>query len=263
MLLKARKREKKKKLNLENKNIRCFIMYRRNTAILLIILSTLIMSACSNSRHLPAGESLFKGSRVHIIDRGASHKVRKQLVNDLVGLVRPKPNSKTLGVRIKLTLYDFAGNPRKKKGLRNWLRNKVGEPPVLASSVNLVTNKQLMINHLRNKGFFYATGIDSMKTNKKKKATAAFEIAAGPQYTILKTLFTNDSSRIAHDIDSAYAQQTLLTPGAPYNLDLIKAERNRIDRLLKEKGYYPTCINSETERIKTHLNYVLKYLKEK
>ena len=197
----------------------------------------ILFTACSNSRHLPAGESLFKGSKIHIDDNVASKKDKKVLISNLVAVVRPKPNSKTLGVRLKLTLYNAAGNTKKNKGLRRWIRNKVGEPPVLVSAVHLNTDKGLMVNLLQNMGYFNAAVSAVMDTNKRRKATAVFEVTTGPQYTIKKAYFTNDSSLISRYIDSGFTK-TLLKTDAPYNLDLIKAERTRIDQELKQKGYF-------------------------
>ena len=197
----------------------------------------LLVSACSNSKRLPAGESLFKGSKVHINDKNTSKKERKVLKGDLVGVVRPKPNTKTLGVRLKLSLYNLAGDTKKKKGIRQWLRNKIGEEPVLAGSVHINNSKEIMINLLQNKGYFDAAATARMQTDKKKKSTAVFEITTGEQYTINKVYFKKDSSTIAKKIDSTFSE-TLLKPDAPYNLDLIKGERDRIDRGLKELGYF-------------------------
>jgi len=202
---------------------------------ILIVAFCAMLASCSNTRHLPAGESLFRGSKVHISDKWAGAKDRKILVNNLVAVVRPKPNSKTLGVRLKLSLYNAAGP--KKKGIRRWIRNKVGEPPVFVSAVNLNTNKDLMINRLQNMGYFDATVTASMQPGKKNTASADFEVTTGPQYIINKSYFISDSSLISKYIDSGF-QKTMLTPGAAYNLDLIKAERERIDRELKEKGYF-------------------------
>jgi len=204
--------------------------------MLVVLFCALVFTSCSNSRHLK-GDSLFVGTTVTILDNEAGKKERKIIANDLKGIVRPRPNTKALGVRLKLSLYNLAGNPEKNKGIRKWLR-KIGEPPVLASSVNLNLNRDLMVNHLENRGFFYAKVGDSMRTNKRKKSKADFWVSTGPQYKIKEVHFRNDSSQIAHDIDSAFSELTLLKPGAPYNLELIKAERVRIDRILKERGYF-------------------------
>ena len=211
---------------------------QRNTYIYIIAFCALLISSCSNTRHLPAGESLFVGSKVHIQDDEATKKERKILQNDLVGVVRPKPNRKFLGMRVRLRLYEFAGSSKKNKGLKKWLREKVGEPPVLTSTVKLSTNKELMANVLQNKGFFYGKASAEMKTDKKKRATAVFDVTTGPQYTIKQSYYTRDSTdMISKDVDSIF-KTTLLKPGAAYNLDLIKAERERIDRGLKEMGYF-------------------------
>jgi len=212
-------------------------MIRVYTRILLFVLVAFAVSSCSNTKHLPAGESLFVGSKIRINDHEATHKERKVLISDLGGVVRPKTNTKALGIRLKLRLYTFAGDTKKTKGIRHWLRDKVGEPPVLASSVHVNTNRDLMVNLLQNRGFFYAAASGKLVTSKKRKTTAVFDITTGPQYHINKTTFMKDSSQIATDIDSDFSEN-LLTAGAPYNLDLIKAERTRIDNNLKERGYY-------------------------
>ena len=208
-----------------------------NAKILLTVVFAILISACSNTKHLPAGERLYKGNKVTIHDHEASKKERKILLNDLSGVVRPKTNTKTLGVRLKLRLYNMAGSTKKKKGIRQWLRNKVGEAPVLASSVHLNVNRDLMVNLLQNRGFFSASVSARMDTEKHRKSSAVFDVVTGPQYKIKSAQFEKVPGPIAHDIDSDFVH-TLLSPDAPYNLDLIKAERSRIDRELKEKGYY-------------------------
>ena len=212
-------------------------MLYKPAKILILLVLTSWLCACSNSKHLPEGESLFRGTKLHIEDKQVGKKERKVLTNDLIGLVRPKPNTKFLGIRLKLTLYNAAGETKKKRGIRQWLRNKVGEPPVLMSSVNLNYNRDLMVNFLENRGFFNAKATAEIDTGRRKKSSALFRITTREQYTINEVHFRNDSSQIALDVDSSFSE-TLLKPGSPYNLDVIKAERSRIDRMLKEGGYY-------------------------
>jgi len=210
----------------------------KRIGIYIVGVIAILFTACSNTKHLPAGDSLYIGTRVKLTDKKeASRKEDKILKSDLEAAVRPKPNSKTLGMRIKLRLYNFAGIPNKKKGLRHWLRDKVGEPPVLASTVDMQFNKTLLENILQNKGFFYPT-VNGHLDTKHKKTKAVFEVVLGPQYTINQVFFvTKDSTRIAKDIRDLQ-DETLLDTGQSYNLTLIKAERDRIERGLKEEGYY-------------------------
>jgi len=204
--------------------------------ICLLLAGTLLLSACSNTKHLPEGESLFLGGTVKITDKETDKRERSVLAGDLEDAINPKPNRKVLGMRIRLRLYNFAGEPKKEKGLRYWLRNKAGEPPVLTSSFDAEHNRLVFINMLQNRGFFYPSADVATKT-KRKKTKAFFTVATGPQYRIRETVFVTDSSDLSQAIAAA-KRRTLLRPGKPYNLDLIKGERERIDKVLKEKGYY-------------------------
>ncbi|HTN17194.1 MAG TPA: BamA/TamA family outer membrane protein [Chitinophagaceae bacterium] len=207
------------------------------TTPLLLLAAVLLLSACSNTKKLPEGDSLYLGSSIRITDKAATKKERKFLKKELNGVVRPVPNKKTLGMRIKLRMYNFAGEPKKPKGFKNWLRNKVGEPPVLASSVSLPTNEKLLQNVLQNRGYFFSQVQGTLEV-KKKKSQTYFDVTTGYQYMIRETHFMEDSATaIAREIQAS-SSKTLLKKGAPYNLDLIKGERLRIEKDLKEKGYY-------------------------
>lgn len=197
-----------------------------------------LFSACSNTRHLAAGEQLYTGSKVQIIDNEIEKDVLKILKKDVSGLVRPVPNSKTLGlVRTKLTIYNLSGKKEKVRGVRRWMRNKAGEPPVLVSNVLLKTNNELIVNFLQNRGFFNASVASRMDTSGRRKMMASYTITTGKQYLVNDITLMSDTAAIIADIRQDF-DKTLLHSGHAYNLDVIKAERERISRLLKEKGYY-------------------------
>ncbi|MGC4058978.1 MAG: BamA/TamA family outer membrane protein [Chitinophagaceae bacterium] len=205
--------------------------------MLLLAVSTLLLPACSNTRYLSEQQQLYTGSSVKITDKNASKKERKNLKSELNAVVRPLPNRKTLGMRLRLSFYNWAGASKKNKGLRHWLGAKFGEPPVLASSVNIATNEKLLQNQLQNSGYFFARVTGTMEMH-KRKASASFEVSTGPQYHIRETVFAIDSDLyVASDIKQT-ANKTLLKPNAPFNLEIVKAERLRIERDLKDRGYY-------------------------
>lgn len=203
----------------------------------LVILYVLQAMSCSNSRYLSEKESLYLGSKVTIMDSALSKSVKSGLAAQLEESVRPKPNSSFLTIRLKLTLYNLAGVPKKEKGFRNWLRNKIGEPPVLGSEVNIDGNNKVLVNILQNQGYFSAVSTGTKET-KKKKTKVFFEVYAGPQ-TLIRNIFyeKSDSSVLAQDVADRESK-SLLKTGDPYNLDVIKNERIRIDNILKNKGYY-------------------------
>ena len=63
--------------------------------------------------------------------KGASTvREKKVLEEDLNGLTRPKPNSKFLGLRLKLSIYNMF-RKEKPNSFFGKIRDKNGEPPVL------------------------------------------------------------------------------------------------------------------------------------
>lgn len=204
-------------------------------AIYFLICIMLFGASCSNTRHLPEGESLYIGEDVSIRDNYGTKSYRKVVRRDLAGAVRPRPNSKFLGMRLKLSIYNMAGDTAKKGLIRRALRN-FGEPPVLASTLNLQKNEELFVNILENKGFFYPK-VTSHSETQKRKTKAYFDVWTGPQYKIREVHFPVDSSQLSADIHSV-KDKSLLKPGLPYNLDLIKGERDRITKQLTERGYF-------------------------
>lgn len=200
------------------------------------LFALLFIWSCSNTKYLKEGELLYVGGKVKVEDSLLSRKERKKLAKELSPLLRPKPNSKILGLRPKLYIYNLAGEPKKDKGFRHWLRNKVGEPPVLYSKVDLDFNADVLQNYAENKGFF-KTIVLADSTRRGKKATAEYTVKPGRQYKIRNVIFPADSSAIHQSVTSTM-DKTLLKAGNAYDLDIIKAERNRIDVRLKEEGYY-------------------------
>jgi len=213
-------------------------MTNKTACYFLFLLCTFaLLSSCSNIKYLKEGEILYVKGKVELQpDTSFPKKYIKPLEENLEGNLRPQPNSSILGLRPKLFLYNIAGNPPSEKGLRGWLKYKVGEPPVLLSDVNRPYNEDLLRNRLENFGFFNAE-VSSDTTIKNKKATVTYFATPHTNYKIKEVFFELDSTDFGKIIAGS-KEKSLLQPGNPYNLDVIINERNRIDNELKEQGYY-------------------------
>jgi outer membrane protein insertion porin family len=201
-----------------------------------VLLSLFFVLGCSNTKYLPEGDLLYTGGSVTVKDSIIKKKDRKALETEMEGLLRPKPNKKILGLRPKLWIYNIAGEPKKEKGFRYWLRNTVGEPPVLFSKVDLDYNASVLRNFTENRGYF-KTRVSADSTVSNKRVTAEYTVTPKRQYIIKSVTFPDDSLAISRIIGKSH-RRSLLKVGKPYDLDVIKAERERIDARLKEKGYY-------------------------
>lgn len=204
--------------------------------LLYYLFLVLFATSCSNTKYLPEGELLYTGAKVKTERNETSKKENKALKTPLKKIVRPKPNSTFLGLRPKLYVYNIMGTPKKEKGLRHWLKTKVGEPPILYSQVDLEYNKSILQNFGENNGYFnIQTSANS--TIKGKKATAEYIVNPRKQYKIREVKFPTDSSVISTAVRNT-RRRSLLKKDNGYSLDVIKEERVRIDARLKEKGFF-------------------------
>jgi hypothetical protein len=201
--------------------------------IVLCFISSLF-AACSSTRHLPPGEKLYTGATIDV-NGVATVREKKVLTEDIEGLTRPKPNTKFLGMRIKLWIHNLFRN-KKENSFFGRIRDKNGEPPVLVSQVDLEQNVKVLQSHMENKGYFLAK-VTGDTIIRRKRGHARYNIVAGDQYKIAAVSFPTDTSALAKAMAKTGAE-TLLLPGKPFDLDVIKAERIRIDALLKENGFY-------------------------
>ena len=114
----------------------------RMKSIAIFLVFALLIASCSPTKHLPANEKLYTGATVTVTGPSLSVRARKELKEDLSGLTRPKPNSRLLGIPFKLMFYNMFYNA--KKGLFKNFRDKLGQPPVLLSQVDIDANIKLL-----------------------------------------------------------------------------------------------------------------------
>ncbi|MEP7254712.1 MAG: BamA/TamA family outer membrane protein [Ferruginibacter sp.] len=197
----------------------------------------LAASSCSVRRFLPAGEKLYKGSTIVIQKNPEVKKTNKQLKKQLKLAVSPRRNKFLLGQPYKVWWWYVIGEPKNEKGLRPFLRRKLGEPPVLSSRVNAVVTAENMQAFMENTGYFHTT-IQGDTVNSGYFTKAIYTAQVQPQYHIKNITWVSDSSALLKLLEERQKTRGFLKTGQPYRLSDISAERDQLDLYLKTKGYY-------------------------
>ena len=197
------------------------------------VLGLLFFASCSGLKYVPEGEKLYTGSKVTL---ESPTKLRNQsaLQTELTDLIRPQPNSSILGQRPKLYFWHLGIG--KSKGLKHFLADKLGEPPVLLSQAQPANTRSLMVNRLQNRGYFHGAAASEVQV-KENTAQINYTVRPGQQYTIQEIHFPDRDTLIDVAIRGTQ-DKTLLKVGDPYDLDVFTNERTRIDQELKNRGYY-------------------------
>ena len=195
------------------------------------------LASCHETKYLTENQTLYTVNKTQVQSSvPMTKKEQKRWSEEMRGYLRPKLNSKILGIRVKLWIYNIAGTTNKKKGFKHWLKYKIGEPPVLATPAILRNNDEVLQSHFENKGFFHDTVIVTTAV-KDKHLTATFTALVGPRYTIREIRYPDDSDVVSNRIDTLQ-RSSLLKKGDFYDFEEIKAERVRIDSRLKNRGFY-------------------------
>lgn len=199
----------------------------------LLIFICLFFAACSGTRHLPPGEKLYTGAHIKLEAKDKIKKKRFIKTTAEIAL-RPKPNKSFLGMRPKLWRYMKAGEDPKSK-YKKWLK-KTGEAPVLMSSIKPGVTSSIIDAKLFNIGIFKSF-TEFKIVEKKYTVKVIYASHIHKPYTI-DALFYSISDDSLSQLILTEKENSLIISGEDYNLDKLKAERVRIDGLLKNNGYF-------------------------
>ncbi|MEO7263450.1 MAG: BamA/TamA family outer membrane protein [Ferruginibacter sp.] len=202
----------------------------------IIMVCMLCMVSCSVQKYLPAGERLYSGATVHVTKNPEVKTKSKQLRSTIKLAARPRSNKFLLGQPWKVWWWYKLGEPEHDRGLRRFLRNKLGEPPILSSRINASVTAENMQALLENLGYFHST-VQGDTINYSYFTKAVYEAQVQPQYHLNEIKWVNDSSQLLKILQST-EDKSLLKTGNAYRLSDITAERDRLDLYLKTKGYY-------------------------
>jgi hypothetical protein len=210
------------------------ITYLFGKSVFLFPALLLFISSCSNLRYLDEGQKLYTGSEIIIKTEGKTER-KGVITNELENVLRPKPNETFLMWRPRLWFYNIAGT-EPKLGMVKWIKNTLGRPPVLWDSFDGQRSVDLMENRLFNMGYFDAQ-VTFSPNERRKKASAGFEVFLKPPYTLTEIKPIAGESELTRKINT-FLQDTPMREGDAYDLDDLKAERERIAKLLRDNGYF-------------------------
>ena len=113
---------------------------------------------------------------------------------------------------------------------------RTGNPVVLLDSSLVEKSSKNMKGYLVNHGFFDAE-VDFSISTKDKKASISYELEENKPY-LLDSVYTRVDNPEIQSLLSNFSSNSFIKKGQIYNQDNITEERNRLEELLKNKGYY-------------------------
>ncbi len=179
-----------------------------------------------------------------------------------------KPNSRLLGIPVRLHIYNLASvdpdssyhnwlykKPKREerlirflskkqverlgnsyKGITNWVK-KTGEPPMVVDESKTERSLKRLQAYYWNNGWFNAKADYTLKKKKNQKATTHYYITPNIPY-IIDTIHPKIAASAADSIYRKTLKNSALSAGQQFKTATIEEERERITDIFRNNGLY-------------------------
>lgn len=198
----------------------------------LLALIILLQCGCSSTRLLPPGTRLLDDVKVSLNDSTGILDA-----TELMTYVRHRENNRMLwSAKLRLGIYNMSGHDTT-KWMNRWVR-KLGEPPVIYDSMDILSDAMQLQKAMMNAGFLHAAvSVDTVTDKSGKKVKVIYNLTPGDPYVIRSVdyVFPNDTLRGLVMRDSS---RFTVRPGAVLDRAVLEAEREQITSRLRNRGYF-------------------------
>jgi len=212
----------------------------------IICIIALIFVGCTGTKHLTSNQLLLNKNDIFL--KSPTKIVTKNISkSELEELAKPTENKEVFGFlhhqlglnvffRPRLLLFDWLAGGRT-TNLKWWLQNKIGEPYCLFDSFTVTQSANRMKGYLFNKGYYDAQVEFKIKHIKHKKVDVSYTVVPNVLSVMSDVIWISENDTIQGIIDENKQLSSLIV-GNPYDNTQLKLERERIELLLRNKGYY-------------------------
>ncbi len=195
-----------------------------------IFWGVILFNSCSYKSILHENEYLLSKQSIRSDNKNFSYDELKPYLKQI-------PNRKMFGLwRFHLGVYCMADKWRKDRKFKLWLKNTVGEVPVILDTVLTKNSAKQFKLFLNSKGYFNST-VKYLITYKKKKVKILYQIHSGNPFTIRNIHYLISDTTIGKIIEKDISN-SLINKGNNFDVDVLEKERTRLTELLKSSGYY-------------------------
>lgn len=234
------------------------------SVILSLMTLLLLASACSTTKKLTEGETLYTGVKKFNIQPTDNEKLPSEMVSDMKEAINVAPNnpmpflSPYMRTPFPVGLWVYNNIPDSARGFKGWIYRHFAKEPVLVSDVRPDVRTQMIEDILDKNGYFGSTATYDILYNKKnpKMAQLTYNVKVSSPYPIDSIQYIGEATGVrtplTEYIDSLARRSDYLKKGEIFCVDSLTAERVRITNRLRNRGYYyfrPEYIEYEADTL--------------
>ncbi|MCU0352650.1 MAG: hypothetical protein MUD08_02760, partial [Cytophagales bacterium] len=196
----------------------------------------LIVAGCTGTKFIPEGKYLYTGAEIKFKANG-SLPDKSRLTAELEENIRLKPNGKLLGSRPGVWFYFITGEPKKKKGLRGFIKYRLGKAPVYLEADVPERTARALRSVLRNNGYLEGEVDFAVQRGEKTASVTYTARVTTPPYR-LRNVTYEALDTVYGNLASGLRRRSLLRQGRQYRLSRLEEELTRIAQAVRDSGYY-------------------------
>lgn len=201
---------------------------KKSALVYTTIFSMFLFASCSVSKFIP--------EKKYLLDEVKIETDKKELKPALFNnYIRQNPNAKWFNI-VKIPMYIYSASGRDSTKAINKFFRKIGDAPVIYDEATAIKTKDEMQKAARNFGYMGATVNMEKKVN-KNKLKLTYKIISGHPYYIRQIAYDIKDLKIG-ELISGSQEQSLIKEGMLFDVNVLNSERDRINKLLQDNGYY-------------------------
>lgn len=193
-------------------------------AILLFIL--VFGAGCSSTKYIADYQSIVKKVRIDSIDNAFEEEAYNYIQKD----IRP---ASVIGINVVIyNIFNTKDGKYKTSNIK-----PLGTPPPILDSTLVEISRNQIEKFLKSKGYFNAV-VKSEITVKNKRAKVVYTARQGQPFTVNKLNFEIADPAVKELYVSRKQEFTHLREGARFDDDSLSYERDQLQQLMRENGYF-------------------------
>jgi len=224
---------------------RLFLKKKKLRSWMLPMLTLMAMSfvSCSTTKNIPEDDQLYTGLTKIKYNNYEKNSHFSETMAEIEAALACAPNGSLFGSSyyrspLQFRLWTWNAFVNSESKLSQWITKNFAKEPVLMSWVNPELRASVAQSVLKNHGYFHGQVSSKTITQKNpKKAKIEYDVNLGHLFTLDSISYVRFPEKMQKLIDSTRTKSMILT-GVPFNITSLDAERNRLNNLFRNNGYY-------------------------
>lgn len=215
----------------------------RNWMLPMLTLMAMSFVSCSTTKNIPEDDQLYTGLTKIKYNNYEKNAHFSETMAEIEAALACAPNGSLFGSSyyrspLQFRLWTWNAFVNSESKLSQWITKNFAKEPVLMSWVNPELRASVAQSVLKNHGYFHGQVSSKTITQKNpKKAKIEYDVNLGHLFTLDSISYVRFPEKMQKLIDSTRTKSMIQT-GAPFNITSLDAERNRLNNLFRNNGYY-------------------------